>query len=154
MWKVTDFSPSTHSPIPAFATRKSFSQKNFASDRRAARTFWFPFRITSPPSAASMFATVTKPSIRPVFGFRTEKNFWCSFMLVCSTSGGNPRNWSAIRPISGTGHSTSPATSDSRPGSATTSIPAAKARFCAPCQIAASRSAVSSTTFARFSFTT
>ena len=63
-----------------------------------------------------MLATVTKPSIRPVFGFRTEKNFWCSLMQVCSTSGGRPRNASPIRPIRGTGHSTSPATSARRPG--------------------------------------
>ena len=60
--------------MPDLATRRSFSQKNRASDRRALSTFWLPFRIVAPWSAGSVLATVTKPSIRPD-GARTEKNF-------------------------------------------------------------------------------
>ena len=75
LWKVTARSPSAQSPMPPLATRRSFSQKKRASDRRARSTFWLPFRIAAPPSAASILATVTKRSIRPVFGLRTEKNF-------------------------------------------------------------------------------
>ncbi len=74
-WKVTAFSPSSHSPIPACATRRSFSQKNRASDNLADSTFWLPLRIVAPWSGVSILATVTNPSIRPVFGFRHEKNF-------------------------------------------------------------------------------
>ena len=60
-------------------------------------------------------------------GLRTEKNFWCSFIEVCSTSGGSSMNSSAMSPSSTTGHSTRPATSASRPLSSTTSKPSAKA---------------------------
>ena len=151
-WNVTDFSPSAHSAMPAFATRRSLSQKNAASDRRAASTRWLPFRIVAPSSGASMLATVTKPSIRPVAGFRADRNFWCSFIEVCSTSGGSDRNRSSITPISGTGHSTRPAISASSASSGTISHPRAKARFAASCRIAASRSSWSSMTRARRSF--
>ena len=60
---------------PAAATRRAFSQKNFASASRAASTFWLPARIVAPLSAVSVLATVTNFSIRPVLGFRTGKNF-------------------------------------------------------------------------------
>ena len=127
LWKVTAFSPSFHSSIPARATRRSFSQKNRASESRARRTLALPARIVAPVVGVSMLATVTKPSIRPVAGLRTEKNFWCSFIEVCSTSGGSPRNCSSMAPISVTGHSTRPATSASSPSSSTISSPRAKA---------------------------
>jgi hypothetical protein len=78
--------------MPELATRRSFSQKNRASESLARSTLAFPARIVAPSSGVSMLATVTKPSIRPVPGFRTEKNFWCSFMEVRRTSGGSPRN--------------------------------------------------------------
>ena len=68
LWKVTDFRPSSHSSMPALATRRSFSQKNRASDSRAFSTLRLPFRIVAPWSAVSVLATVTKPSIRPGLG--------------------------------------------------------------------------------------
>ena len=149
LWKVTDFSPSAQVAIPARASRRSLSQKKAASDRRAASTRWLPFRMVSPWSGVSILATVTKPSIRPVFGLRAEKNFWCSFIEVCRTSGGRDRKRSSMAPIRATGHSTRPATSDSSPSSGTISQPRAKARFAASCRIAASRSWLSSMTLAR-----
>ena len=153
LWKVTLASgAATASMPPAFTLRRSFSQKNSASERRAASTRPLPARIVAPSSAVSRFATVTNFSMRPVAGFRTEKNFWCSFIEVCRTSGGRSRNFSPMGPISTTGHSTRPATSASRPLSSTTSRPWAKAICAASCQIFSARSAGSSTTFAAASF--
>ncbi len=49
LWKVTEARPAAIASIPwAFTSRRSFSQKNVASDSRAASTFWFPARIVAP----------------------------------------------------------------------------------------------------------
>ena len=151
LWKVTFSSFCNHSSMPALATRRSFSQKNFASAKRAESTFWLPARIVAPLSAVVRLATVIKRSIRPVLGLRTEKNFWCSRIDVCSTSAGRPKKSSSIAPIRTTGHSTSPATSANNPASSTTSRPFAKAWLVASCQMASARSCGSRTTCADFS---
>ena len=75
LWKVTEDRPAAQATMPDFASRRSFSQKKAASDRRAARTRWLPARIVAPSSGVWMLATVTNPSIRPVDGLRAEKNF-------------------------------------------------------------------------------
>jgi hypothetical protein len=50
LWKVMAFSPSSHSPIPAFAIFRSFSKKNRASDRRARHArFSLPATMVVPP---------------------------------------------------------------------------------------------------------
>ena len=153
LWNVTLVRPAAIPSIPTdFTVRRSFSQKNLASESRADSTFWLPFRIVAPWSEVSVLATVTKPSIRPVFGLRQEKNFWCSRIEVCSTSGGRPRKSSPILPIRTTGHSTRPATSARRPLSSTTSNPAAKAMVVASCQMWSARSSDDRITWARFSF--
>ena len=65
----------------------------------------------------------------PEAGSRREKNFWLARMVVCSTSGGRSRKRGSMRPRRVTGHSVRPAFSARRPGSSTSSRPAAKASW-------------------------
>ena len=51
---------------------------------------------------------------------RSAKYRWFTRIETCMTSAGKPMKPASMRPSSGTGHSTSPATSSSRPGSSTT----------------------------------
>ena len=74
----------------------------------------------------------------------STKHFWLLRMVVRITSGGIARKASSNEPISTTGHSTSPATSASRPASSTSSNPCAKARFLASVRMMSRRRAGSS----------
>ncbi len=128
-------------------TRRSFSQKNLASDSRARTTRSLPATTAVPPSLATMLLTSRKQLLSAASpGRRTTKHFWLARMVARITSGGMSRKPSSNRPISTTGHSTRPATSSSRPSSSTISSPCAKARSRASWRMMALRRSASRTT--------
>ena len=90
--------------------RSSF-QKNLASERRARSTRSLPATMARPPSAASVLATTTKRGASAPPASSSAKYFWFARIVAVITSGGRSMNAASIRPISGTGHSTSPVTS-------------------------------------------
>ncbi len=73
-------------------------------------------------------------------------------MVTISTSAGRSMNWASIVPISGTGHSTRPATSSISPSSFLRTTPASAQSFAARSAMIFLRSAGSRMTCAARSF--
>ena len=94
--------------MPASARRhlverrfRSCSQKNLASESRAAITFSLPAMICSPPSLGVRLDTSRNLlASLPVRGCFSEKHFWCCFMDSIRHSAGTSRNASSKLPIS------------------------------------------------------
>ena len=61
--------------MPAFATRKSFSQKNLASDSRADSTFWLPAKNGRAMIRGFAVGDGDETLDPAGLGLRTEKNF-------------------------------------------------------------------------------
>ena len=127
-WKVMPFSSSRM--ISSFFLR-SCSQKNLASDKRAAITFSLPATMVLPPSLAFWLVTSRKwfDSFLP---WRREKHFWCVFIDVVRHSAGTSRNALSNAPISTVGHSVRPAFSAASASSSTSVRCASLASACAP----------------------
>ena len=139
---------SSGSRLASVRLRSSF-QKNLASERRARSTRSLPAAMAAPPSGASVLATTMKWGANTPPASSRAKYFWCARIVAVITSGGRSMNAASIRPISGAGHSTSPATSSRSASSGTTFKPSDAASFPAPSAIVRCRSAGSRTTRAR-----
>ena len=110
---------------------RSCSQKNLASDKRAAMTFSLPATMVLPPSLAFRLVTSRKwfDSFLP---WRSEKHFWCVFIDVVRHSAGTARNDLSNSPMSTVGHSVRPAFSAASASSSTSVRCASLASACAP----------------------
>ena len=106
-WNTMPSSPGTR--LASVALR-SLSKKNFASQSLARSTRSLPATIAA-SSSAQRLATITKRAASRPSPSSSARYFWCWRIEVTSTSCGRSMKRCSIRPSSGTGHSTRPASS-------------------------------------------